>query len=561
MWDSLPEVAELEWGWHLDLLCSELEGLAAHRSACLGCGGWSRLTDGNPDAECTTCHGEGRVEHEDCTDCTTARSADPNCEQCTGEGWVFVRELVIPMPPGHLKSWLGSVLFPSWKWLGDPTIRIQSLSHVDDLASRDSKRHRDLVLTEAYQTLQLREALRTGKAEIKDGAIVGTDGKPYEPWTIASDARARVNFDNDAGGGRNAKGISAGIIGHRCRLQIVDDPHDAKEAILGNPAQVANRMREARTVYHGALRSRLDKGWMRLVVAQRLHVADLVGDRIDDPHRGTRIVCLPVRFDPVHPQLHPDDPRQVDEWLCEAAFSEEDEEEVRRSMTGRHYDAQYGQRPSADSGGTFKRAWFAQRYSSSPVELERRGNFDWIEISVDCAFKDHQKADYVVAQVWGWKKSRRPTDKRMQGGGIAPGRYLLHEVRGRMDVVDTCQMLRDLKGAYPRVRRVTVEEAANGHAVIQTLKREGHEKITGYKPKASKAARAALGAVSFEAGDVWLPEAIHAPWVSDYIEEHVAFPAGANDDRVDATSQVMLRWDEEGTGEDVNAEFGFLVGM
>jgi predicted phage terminase large subunit-like protein len=128
-----------------------------------------------------------------------------------------------------------------------------------------------------------------------------------------------------------------------------------------------------------------------------------------------------------------------------------------------------------------------------------------------------------------------------------------------MDIIDTCQALRDLIPMFPRIGLVLVEARANGDAVIQTLRREGHGKVVGYDPKASKPARAAVAAVSFESAEVWLPQAEHAPWISDWIEEVVAFPAGANDDRVDGMSQLFVRWDgERGEVGGINADYGFL---
>lgn len=65
---------------------------------------------------------------------------------------------------------------------------------------------------------------------------------------------------------------------------------------------------------------------------------------------------------------------------------------------------------------------------------------------------------------------------------------------------------------------------------------------------ASKSARSALSdwaaAVSplIEAGNVYLPHPLYAPWVNDFIEECAAFPNGAHDDQVDAMTQALLRW-------------------
>jgi phage terminase large subunit-like protein len=45
-----------------------------------------------------------------------------------------------------------------------------------------------------------------------------------------------------------------------------------------------------------------------------------------------------------------------------------------------------------------------------------------------------------------------------------------------------------------------------------------------------------------EAGNVYLPHPMYAPWVNDFIEECAAFPNGAHDDQVDAMTQALLRW-------------------
>ena len=55
-------------------------------------------------------------------------------------------------------------------------------------------------------------------------------------------------------------------------------------------------------------------------------------------------------------------------------------------------------------------------------------------------------------------------------------------------------------------------------------------------------ARAQAISALVEAGNIYLPHPEFAPWVNDFIEECVQFPNGANDDQVDAMTQVLLRW-------------------
>jgi predicted phage terminase large subunit-like protein len=530
-WDAV-EATPLVWGDHLDLMCQELMWLAEGRARCLEC--WDVTTEDR----------SGIMEY-------WGGNPDPDCPRCEGCGFVDVEELVLCVPPGHAKSLLASVFFPAWLWLEDPGLYLLTLANDNDLAGRDSKRMRDLILREPYKQLQRRQAVRSGQARADaSGALIDVEtGEAYNPWSLSSDQATKVNFTNTAKGGRNARGILTKILGKRCRGLIVDDPHDLKDVVKGKPAKVVERMREVRKMYF-SLESRLNVGAWKLVIMQRLHTADLVGELIKEGDEATRVICLPVRYDPRHPQAHPGDNREPDEWLCEAAFAEGDEERKRGRLTPKHYVAQYEQRPSSDVGGMFKREWFQQRYAGDPMLFAAKARFSWVEISADCTFDDTPGADYVLIQVWG--KATRPVGAR---GGIAPGRYLLDEVRGRMDIIATCQALKDLGGKWPQTKRVTVETKANGPAVIKLLKADGHEKVVGFNPDkyGSKEARANVASVSYQAGDVWYPEAEFAPWVGDHIEEIVSFPAGANDDRVDAMSALFILWDEEGGGGEVNA--------
>ena len=56
-----------------------------------------------------------------------------------------IRNLLITMPPRHLKSTIVSVLFPPWCWLHDPTERFLTASYAADLATRDAVASRTLI--------------------------------------------------------------------------------------------------------------------------------------------------------------------------------------------------------------------------------------------------------------------------------------------------------------------------------------------------------------------------------------------------------------------------------
>ena len=76
--------------------------------------------------------------------------------------------------------------------------------------------------------------------------------------------------------------------------------------------------------------------------------------------------------------------------------------------------------------------------------------------------------------------------------------------------------------------------------MIQSLKRE----ISGLvevNPEGGKISRAAAASPQLESGNWYVPHPMLRRWVEGFIGECAAFPAGANDDQVDAWSQGAKR--------------------
>jgi predicted phage terminase large subunit-like protein len=110
-----------------------------------------------------------------------------------------------------------------------------------------------------------------------------------------------------------------------------------------------------------------------------------------------------------------------------------------------------------------------------------------------------------------------------------------------MDCPATVKAVREMSAKWPAMIAKLIEDKANGSAVVQML---AHEivGILPVNPEGGKVARAAAISPLVEAGNVYLPHPLYAPWVNDFIEECAAFPNGAHDDQVDAMTQALLRW-------------------
>jgi predicted phage terminase large subunit-like protein len=178
----------------------------------------------------------------------------------------------------------------------------------------------------------------------------------------------------------------------------------------------------------------------------------------------------------------------------------------------------YQQRPTPDSGDVFKREWI-QFYKTLPQLDEQL-------ISVDASFKDKKTSDFCVLQAWGKKGANK---------------YLIDQVRDRMNFPQTVAAIRTFSAKHPKAHTKLVEDKANGTAIIDYLKKE----ISGMipiEPMGGKTVRADAISPQWEAGNVFLPHPSICPWINDFIEELIQFPAGKHDDMVDAMSQALTRW-------------------
>lgn len=104
-WPVLEPSTPLDWNWHHDLLCAEIQALFES---------WA------------------------------ARKKDPDAEM------VF-QNLLVNVPPGTMKSRIISVFAPVWAWTRWPEMTIRCLSANPRVATRDSMLSRELLMSLWYQ--------------------------------------------------------------------------------------------------------------------------------------------------------------------------------------------------------------------------------------------------------------------------------------------------------------------------------------------------------------------------------------------------------------------------
>jgi len=398
-----------------------------------------------------------------------------------------ITRLIINVPPRYMKSIAVTVAFPTWAWTKDPALRFQTASYSQSLSTKHSKDRRDIVASPWYQ------------------GIWGDD------FQLTDDQNQKTEFENSAKGVMIATSVGGTSTGKGGDFLIVDDPHNPREAESDVQRQSAIEW------FDQTFSTRLNdkRRGVIIVVMQRLHERDLTGHLLSGTEKWDHL-CLPAVAEK-HTVVNFPSGRQVEREDQSLLWPEREGPEQIASMQGRlgsyGFAGQYQQSPSPREGGMVKRDWW-RRFTNPPV-------FDKLIQSWDLAFKGTTDSDWVVGQVWG-----------MAGANA----YLVDQVRGKMDISETIRAIIDMTAKHPKTRAKYVEDKANGPAVIALLK----NRIPGLipvNPEGGKIVRANAVAPFIESGNVYLAD--DAPWVLDFIEEWAVFPAGANDDQVDAASQAL----------------------
>jgi predicted phage terminase large subunit-like protein len=307
-------------------------------------------------------------------------------------------------------------------------------------------------------------------------------------------------------------GVGGGITGMGFTHGIIDDPiKDRKEA-------ESKAFREALwDWYASTFYTRREKDARILITLTRWNEDDLAGRLLklaaEDPKADQWEV---ISFPMIAEEHKVNDPRLPGAPLWPDKFPLSELEAVKTVMGSYEWNALMQQHPSTPGGNIINRGWW-QFYKIAPTDCEQ------LIQSWDCTFKDSDGTDYVVGQVWGRKGANR---------------YLLDQVRARMDFPATIQAVRTLSAKWPFAHKKLVEDKANGSAVISTLKKE----IPGLmpvNPLGGKVVRAQAVCPYIEAGNVYLPDPSIAPWIHDFIEECAAFPSSKFDDQVDSMTQAL----------------------
>lgn len=400
--------------------------------------------------------------------------------------------LMITMPPRHGKSQLVSRLFPAFALGRFPDLSVIGTSYSASLADSFSKDIQRVIDSDEYRAIFPDTQLGTGK--------------------VGDALRQASVFEIQGHKGRyRSAGVGGGITGHGGEILIVDDPFKDHED--ADSETIRNRVWNW---YTSTLYTRRSPGAGVIIINTRWHCDDLSGRLLEAEKRGEgdRWECINFPAIAEHDEPH----RKAGEALHPERYPLSDLLQIKRAIGSRDWEALYQQHPVPDGGAMYRAEW-VKRWSVATLPQ----TFDKVIQSWDMAFKGTDSSDFVVGQVWG-----------KAGANF----YLLDQIRGRWDFVQTLEMVKLLTKRHPKAWTKLVEEKANGAAVMSQLR----STVGGFVPivpKESKEARAFSVTPLWESGNVFLPPH-EVDWVDrDFLPELLTFPAGAHDDQVDAHDQAL----------------------
>ncbi len=439
-----------------------------------------------------------------------------------------IKRLMIFAPPRSGKSELVSRRLPAYILGRSPDATIIATSYGADLARRMNRDVQRIIDTPEYAQL------------FPDTQLFGKNIRTtaHGSWLRNSDMFEVVNHT----GYYMASGVGGSITGVGASVIIVDDPiKNRKEA---------NSLTYRESVwewYTSTLYTRLAPDGCILLTVTRWHEDDLAGRLLTamkaDPNADQwTVITLPAVAED-EPEPGDYDERQPGEPIWATRWDAAEMARKRAVVGERDWASLYQQHPAPDQGGILKRSswryWqpagghlppVSVRISETEIReieaVELPARFDEMLQSWDCTFKDASTSDFVAGQTWGRSGANK---------------YLLDYVLKRMDITATMAAIVAMTERNPKAIAKLIEDKANGPAVIQML----HSKITGLiavNPEGGKVSRAYAVQPEVEAGNVYLPHPMIAPWVVGFIVNCATFPNATHDDDVDAFTQALIRW-------------------
>lgn len=412
--------------------------------------------------------------------------------------------LIVNLPPGHLKTLLGSVSLTAWILAHDPSLNVMIVTHAEHLSKAIARNVRTILQSSWFKKL-FATRIAPGHAEVTD-------------------------YGTTAGGGVFVASFSSRFTGRRADVIIVDDPHDIGDVL----EEIEKTIERFNAVVLSRLNNR--KTGRVLLVAHRVHEGDLSAHLLKTKKWKHLVLPLVATRDQAYKTSIGNWHRRKGEFLRPDAFGPEVLAELRENSFNADFEMLYQQNVDLQSLPAFRADHFGSLLGPMPLTGP-------VVMSVDAGMTNRARSAFSVIQVWC----------------LTGDRYcLVDQFREQTDFADLRDNVRRFRKIY-RPAAILIERAANGHALISDLARKHSKLLMPIDPDGrSKSARLRVHADTIIAKRICLP--VHASWRDNFVKEFVDFPNGKFTDQVDATTQFLDHADEF-TGLERNPQAGVAVAV
>lgn len=418
-----------------------------------------------------------------------------------------IKQLVINMPPRHMKSISVAVMMLAYDWIDNPWRQYLFASYAGSLSKRDSNKTRRLLSSPWYQR------------------HFGGD------FTLLGDTIGR--FDNDKSGYRIATSIGAATTGEGGDILVQDDPHNAVEA-------------QSDTMRLGALDWR-DQAWstrhndpktgVDLLVMQRLHEMDMTGHVLAEG--GWEHLCLPARYDgrKIVTCIGWVDPRDTHgEPLWPERFGEDELKKLEKKLGVYGTSGQLQQRPAPAAGGIINVDKILLWPAAKPLP-----EFTIVIQSYDTAIEEGEMNDDTACVTGGVFMYKGRYRLMILDFWAEQMQYPALRKRIKTDLKEN---IYGEKGSEVKAQYALVENKGSGTQARQDLT-HARIAIVPYNPgRLDKVARARLRSALIEDDLIYFLESSRdkgepVTWVRPLKKNLANFPLVEHDDPTDAFIQLV----------------------
>ena len=423
------------------------------------------------------------------------------------------RNLILNVPPRHLKSIICSVALPAFILGHNPKSNVMCVSYSDELASKRANDCRNIMQSAWYQEIFPRTKIQSFRRSIND-------------------------FSTTLGGGRFATSVGGTITGRGAEWIIIDDPLKPNDALSDIQREKVNDW------FGTTLYSRLnDKATGRiLVIMQRLHQNDLTGFLLNSDMGLKHVKLQAIATTDEHWEITSRITgktslieRKPGDLLHPSRENEQVMDDIKNKLGSFAFSGQYQQEPVPVEGGLVKESWlhYYPSYDCFKNEHQFRVFISWDTAAKTGLNNAYSAACVVLMSICNGK----------------PKYYLIQVIRGKWEIPDLIRQVIDLYNTIKYDGRaggqttLLIEDQSSGEQLIQILNHETDShglnfNIEPIKPQTDKISR--LGGVSayIENGDILFPQ-FETDWWSDFKSELLNFPGCKYKDQVDALTQAI----------------------